>query len=49
MHAYAVRDPPGPALWMVAPLAKNKPVPIEPPIAIIDICLAFNFLLTVGS
>ena len=33
--AYARRAPPGPALATVAPEARNRPVPIAPPMAII--------------
>ena len=33
--AYARSAPPGPALATVAPEARNRPVPIAPPIAII--------------
>ena len=34
ISAYAVSAPPGPALAMVPPDATNRPVPIEPPMAI---------------
>ena len=33
--AYARRAPPGPAFATVAPEARNRPVPIAPPMAII--------------
>src|SRR5258707_5361512 len=38
MVAYASSAPPGPACVMAPPLAKNKPVPIAPPIAIMLSC-----------
>ncbi|MNE88121.1 hypothetical protein D3C80_1853860 [compost metagenome] len=38
--AYASSAPPGPAEAIAPPLARNNPVPIEPPRAIIVICRA---------
>ena len=38
MMAYANRAPPGPAWAMAVPLAKNRPVPMAPPIAIMLSC-----------
>ena len=34
MMAYASMAPPGPACAMALPLAKNRPVPMAPPMAI---------------
>src|SRR5450631_2849321 len=38
MVAYAIIAPPGPAWAMAPPLAKNRPVPIAPPMAIMLNC-----------
>jgi hypothetical protein len=45
---YANNAPPGPAALIEEPLARNNPVPIEPPIEIIVKCLALKLLFSVS-
>src|SRR5690606_824331 len=40
--------PPGPACEMEAPEATNRPVPMEPPMAIMERCRAFSSRRSVG-
>jgi len=46
---YAIKAPPGPAVEIEEPLATNKPVPIDPPSAIMDRWRVFNDLFMLLS
>ncbi|MNY18308.1 hypothetical protein D3C86_1516820 [compost metagenome] len=46
---YASSAPPGPEEAIAPPLARNSPVPMEPPSAIMVKCLALKVLRSPGA